>query len=95
MTVTGIVVGGTTYASMDAIIAERMEVLAKLNALFAGYDPDKIAALYADEPDIVRLFNSYQALSEAIDRHTQLQQRNENIRAAWQLVRELKKDSNA
>lgn len=90
-----IVVGGATFASIDAVIDMRREVEAELNGLFVGFDPNKIDALYAHEPDIVRLFNSYQLLTEAIDRHTLIEKRNENIRTAWQLVRELKKDSNS
>ena len=95
MTSNPIVVGGATFASIDAVIAKRTEVEAKLNTLFVGFDPDRIDALYAYEPDIVRLFNSYQLLTEAIDRHTLIEKRNENIRTAWQLVRELKKNSNS
>ena len=95
MTAAKIMVGESTFESLAAVSAEREIVVAKLFTIFTGYDPGSIEALYPYEQDIVRLFNRYQALSEAIDRHTQIEQRNENIRTAWQLVRELKKDSNS
>lgn len=95
MTSNAIVVGGATFASIDAVIEMRREVEAELNALFVGFDPNRIDALHAREPDIVRLFNSYQLLSDAINRHDEIENRNKNIRAAWELVRELKKDSDA
>ncbi len=95
MTSSAIVVGDATFASIGDVIDMRREVEAELNALFVGFNPDRIDALHACEPDIVRLFNSYQLLTEAIDRHTLIEKRNENIRTAWRLVRELKKDSNS
>lgn len=95
MTSNPIVVGDATFASIGEVIDMRREVEAELNALFVGFDPDRIDTLHACEPDIVRLFNSYQLLTEAVDRHTLIENRNNNIRAAWELLRELKKDSDA
>lgn len=95
MTEAKIVVGETTYSSLDDVVAARKVVANKLIVLFAGFNPPDIGALHKFEPDIVRLFNRYQQLSEAIDRQNIIEQRNQNIRTAWSLVHELKKDNHS
>jgi len=92
MTEAQIVVGETTYGSLGDVIAEQETVASKLAALYSGFDEAEISAWHKFEPDIVRLFNRYLLLSEAIDRQNQIEKRNENIRTAWRLVRDLTKE---
>jgi hypothetical protein len=88
-------VGDVTYSSVEAMIAERDMVADKLAAIFATFDPERIEALHQQEPMIVRLYNSYQLFSEAIDRHMEAEKRNDNIRTAWKLVRDLRGEAKA
>ena len=95
MSASEIRVGDVTYSNVEAVIAERDMVADKLAAIFATFDPERIEALHQQEPTIVRLYNSYQLFSEAIDRHMEAEKRNENIRAAWTLVRDLRGEAGA